>query len=183
MTPIVQFYCPNLRVIKWPHQHIHEWPCIEDNSVKGRGYGWSLRQAWEQVADRGPIITLEQDVAFDPIVWSDFALDMAAYPEDVVAVPYILWPTHTGREKPIWSNLVKCPTHQLKTVPADEPPPNRPATCGLGLTYLPARLLRAVVDKLPLWYYPHLDFRLSVEAEKEGIPIHGTRVPAMHLHY
>jgi hypothetical protein len=180
--PIVQFYTPGLRRCVYGPE-VHTWPTARDADGPQRGYGWSLREAWREIALRGPLIVLEQDVAYDPWIFAELLHGVATYPGAVIAVPYILWPLHTGRKDPVWSHLIGDVFGELRTVPATEHPPDRPATCGLGLTYLPAELLRPLEEKLPRWYYPHLDFRLSMEAKRAGIPIIGTQLPATHLHW
>jgi hypothetical protein len=181
-VPIVQFYAPGFRRCIYGPE-IHTWPTARDTNGPQRGYGWALREAWRGVAGRGPMIVLEQDVAFDPWVMAEIENAVATYPDAVVAAPYILWPAHTRRPPPVWSNLVGDVFGTLRRIDATEHPPERPSTFGLGLTYLPAKLLQATEQKLPSWYYPHLDMRLSMEATRAGIAIIGTQLPAIHLHW
>lgn len=149
----------------------------------GMTYGEHLRAAWlEQRSKRG-LVVLEKDVAMSLEGWTQLARCIDCAPDLVWAVPYPLYPASTGMDRAVWAHRVFGCAEKLLFCGAREECPSRPDAFGLGCTFLPERLLRAMPDDLRQWDYPMLDSRLSELAREIGVGCRTTSVPAIHLHY
>lgn len=149
----------------------------------GPTYGECVRTAWLESRSLNGIVCLEHDIAVSRECWRELADMLIRYPQDVAAVPYLLYPRSTGREAAAWAHRSSVTDGQYLFVPATAPPPSHPSAFGLGCTYLPARLLDAMPADLGQWDYPVLDTRLSDLARELSIPCRCTPTPAIHLHY
>lgn len=149
----------------------------------GMTYGEHLRAAWMEQRSRRGLVVLEKDIAMSLEGWTQLARCIDCAPDLVWAVPYLLYPASTGMDRIVWAHRVFGSAEKLVFRGAHEVCPSRPDAFGLGCTFLPERLLRAMPDDLRQWDYPMLDSRLSELAREIGVACRTTSIPAIHLHY
>lgn len=167
-----------------PYVNMVRRGCLEHIVVHAAAYGHALRQAWRSCdpADDG-LICLEHDIAMPQEAWLELAAAQAVEPEDVIAVPYILYPESTGLDSRVWAHRVRYSAGALQFVTANVACPEWPQAVGLGCTYLPAALLNAMPEDLAQWCYPRLDTLLSELAGSMCLTLRCTQRGAVHLHY
>lgn len=79
------------------------------------------------------LVVVEQDIALDPIAVRELMQAIARWPRWVIAVPYVLWPTSTGRDGPIWAHRIADAQGHWQPVPTTQRCPAPPARgCGIS---------------------------------------------------
>jgi hypothetical protein len=146
-------------------------------------YGERLRDSWRDWPDQYGLVVLEHDIAVPKETWDELAAEIIEFPRWVIAAWYRLYPVSTGLPMPVWAHRIAMQGQPSEFRCGDFPPLERPASFGLGCTFLPARLLDALPDDLGQWDYPVLDTRLSELARELGVGIRTVPTPVVHLHY
>lgn len=149
----------------------------------GPTYGECVRTAWLESRSLNGIICLEHDIAVSRECWRELADMLIRHPQDVAAVPYLLYPRSTGLDHPVWAHRGQGTDGRYFFAAAQDRLVDFPAAFCLGCTYLPGRLLNALPEDLTHWDYPVLDTKLSDLARELSIPCRCTTTPAIHLHY
>lgn len=149
----------------------------------GPTYGDCVRSAWLESRSLAGIVCLEHDVAVSRESWLELGAAIKAWPLEVIAVPYLLYPRSTGRGTAAWAHRVSAFDGRYEFLPSTKACPSAPAAFGLGCTFLPGRLLEAMPEDLGQWDYPTLDTKLSDLARELGVAVRCTSLPAIHLHY
>jgi hypothetical protein len=126
--------------------------------------GMMLSRYWQQQqqgCDRVGIILLDGDVVADPGDIRALIRSVVEEPGSVHTAPVKLW--YSGEW--FWS-------HQGEEMRLTKDCLTNPYYFSFGLTFLPARLLRAAIKAgLDGWFYPYVDERMSQVAAKENIPV------------
>lgn len=182
LSPIYQVFCGDQRTVPYP-----AWLEIRTTRVPAKGaganYGETIRHLWRTQADRRGLVILEHDIAVPLEAWKQMDGGIAAFPADVIAIPYVLYAASRAGGPPMWANQRRTRDGQMLTFAPPELPPMHCDTFGLGCTFLSARLLDLMPEDLCQWEFPRPDWLLSQLAMERGIPCHCTPTPAVHLHY
>ena len=180
--PIVQCAIDDGRRVPLPFKHLRVYT-LPTSSAGHSCYGWLLLDVWNRYQDVPGLLWLEADVAVDPTHLEEIRLLLEQDDDQVIAVPYLLYPSSTHLSRPVWPFYVYDDHGERRILSGRDVPPRHPLSFGLGCTYLPARLLEFARPYLHDWDYPVLDSRLSAVAAAEGVPITTTQTPAIHLNY
>lgn len=165
-----------------PIDHDEVW-CEPAGSPDRQTYGATMYDTWMRWPEATGMIWAEGDIAIEPLHLAEMHKHILMCPGCVVAVPFRLYPASTHANVVQWPFYIETHNCGERILRADEPIPPVVRSFGLGCTYLPRQLFAALGAKLREWEWPSLDWRLSVAAREEGIPIMTTPTPAIHLHY
>jgi hypothetical protein len=140
--------------------------------------GLALAGAWRQLAGRTTdgMLILDGDVAADLLDLAAMRAAIHVEPAAVHTAPVRLWPASTHQPSWVWAHW----DHEMTQ--EENPAPRRFSFC---FTYLPRRLIDSAVRAgLEGWTFPHCDRLMSLQAERDKIPV---RVVAgctpKHLHF
>jgi hypothetical protein len=157
--------------------------CYHGNDPRRVNYGQVMTDVWLQYPNEAGMIWVEGDIAIEPLHVAEICDLLSNYNDCVIAVPFRLYPASTHQETVMWPFYVSVDGIRERILTANEPIPFVVRSFGLGCTYLPSRLFKVLGEKLRLWDWPSLDWRLSVAAREAGIMAVTTRTPALHMHY
>lgn len=181
-VPFVQSRVADGRQVELPFSTITA-QCYRQQDPRHVGYGQVMLDIWDSIKSPAGMVWIEGDVAIEPQHLRELADDIAEFPESVVAVPFRLHPGYCGLTEAKWPFNEKLIGEGWRQYAASEPVPRHPHSFGLGCTYLPFVLMEAARDRLPIWDWPSLDWKLSLVAWENGIGVTATATPAVHLHY
>jgi hypothetical protein len=141
--------------------------------------GLALSRVWELL--HGPMtagmLTLDGDVAVDPLQVSMMARAIAADTDSVHVAPVRLWPRSTHVGGWIWGHGRDRYTSRFQREDLHR--------FTFSFTYLPRNLIEAcIMEGLPEWAYPEVDRKVSRVAEAKGFRVNVvTSCQPVHLNF
>jgi len=169
----------------WDRQPMPRCPAgfftVHVNPVSGHPFGrkgLQLAAAWDilKTPDAAGMVILDGDVAIDPQDLAHMLAAIEGEPGAVHVAPVRLWPASTKLERWVWG-------HGKGRFSRDDP--DDPDRFGFSFTYLPRRLIAAVVTAgLRSQEYPQVDGFVSGVARRRSVPVRVVRgAHPCHLNY
>jgi hypothetical protein len=141
--------------------------------------GLVLSRAWELL--HGPVtagmLTLDGDVAVDPLHVHIMVRAIAEDTDSVHIAPVRLWPRSTGADRWVWGHGRELYTRNFHLEDLHR--------FTFSFTYLPRDLIEAcIMEGLPEWAYPGVDRKVSRVAEAKGFRVNVvTGCQPVHLNF
>lgn len=180
--PAVQFVSHPERQVCYPDTILVR-RCSRVEEPDPVGYGENIKASWIELGRPTGLIVLEQDIAASYEGLQELFGHASERPEDIFALPYLLYPVSTGLGYKAWAHRVTDRHGGIFFKPWTEFCPEKPSYFGLGATYLPAALLECSCKNGLSWHYPRTDTQFSELAISMKRPCRVVGPLAIHLHF